>query len=478
MSNLAWRIYSCTRASYVQTKQFTTLNLKGASRLLSSPQSRERHRLQLASQPHSAAMAETPPVKPSRRPSSRLILLGFYRKHNPTREGRVDVILEKFQGKEDKLWASLEGKYGEDPRELYAATLRPTVETVTPVALTPKRRGLLHALGLARRSDLEEERKLAESNRGRARGIEKLRSMEKREMADLVLALQKMLKDQVHATHDACSALRERAALAEALAADYEGAASNAEAAAQSRHRSLEVDASQVREELGLSHAHRADLVQRVESASTALESTRAGAEAREALLQARIQTLETRVAASVDAVAQLSDAASETDRRAAVGHAQLIAAQGRADELAAVLAQRSDALRAEAAACAQSSSKVQRLELKMTAVVEAATAGQRALSEAQAEASALAVAAEHDALAQQRLSELSKRSSAHLESEYEAAIGESARQAQSLRELREVIASTEDGRETVQEQMQVRCFCFHLFCFSCFIFFHSSFAL
>lgn len=99
----------------------------------------------------------------------------------------------------------------------------------------------------------------------------------------------------------------------------------------------------------------------------------------------------------------------------------------------------------------------MQRLELKVTAVVAAAAAGQRALSEAQAEATAAAVAAEHEALTRRRTSELSEQSSAHLASEYEAAMGESARQAQALRELRDVIASTEGGRETVQAQMQAR---------------------
>ena len=71
-------------------------------------------------------------------------------------EGVLDVDFTQYAvnteftpGLEDFL-SAYQDKYGEDPRELYAATLRPTVETVTPVALTPKRRGLLHALGLAR----------------------------------------------------------------------------------------------------------------------------------------------------------------------------------------------------------------------------------------------------------------------------------------------------------------------------------------
>ena len=402
------------------------------------------------------------PPKPPRVPNlNRLVLLQFYRKHNPGKEGRVDLILEKFAGKEDKLWASLQGKYGEDPRELYAAALRPTASSTaaapaTPAATPPpKRRGILHALGLARRSDLEEERKVANANRGRAAGIEKLRTMEKKEMASLVVSLQNMLTEQVHATHRTVTELRERATAAEAAASQHEEGAAEAHVAAQELHHALKVDVAQTHEELLLSRATSEDHVQRLALASAALESARGAASGQESLLRGRIQALEERVAASADDTATLHEAMSASDLRVAASGDELRAAQHRADELALSLSDQTDALSTEEAAYAKQATHAKRLELKVEAVVHAAGEGQKALHAAQARAKALAAEVEEEKRSRARVESLGEASAAELASECEEARKESARQAQSLRELRASIASSEDGAATVQTQMQ-----------------------
>merc|ERR1712183_385154 len=46
-------------------------------------------------------------------------LNAYYEKHNPSKVGTVDGMLEKFKGKEEVMFQKLEVKYGENPTAVW-----------------------------------------------------------------------------------------------------------------------------------------------------------------------------------------------------------------------------------------------------------------------------------------------------------------------------------------------------------------------
>jgi hypothetical protein len=57
--------------------------------------------------------------------STTAILTCFYEKYNPEKMDTIPKIVKQFTGREEKLYSSLQKKYGEDPRLLFKASPPP-----------------------------------------------------------------------------------------------------------------------------------------------------------------------------------------------------------------------------------------------------------------------------------------------------------------------------------------------------------------
>ena len=80
------------------------------------------------------------PPRPSQPWSTEQRLTAFYKKYVPEKVDSVPALLEKYAGKEDKLFQALVQKYGEEPKDPYFSDSDDEEEDA-PVAGRSKRRG-------------------------------------------------------------------------------------------------------------------------------------------------------------------------------------------------------------------------------------------------------------------------------------------------------------------------------------------------